>query len=275
MRHQMEALNQAIADSAQERQAALAESIAQTAEMLRTFSRERVQAIQELRATLAADREERSAAVCGLLADANAERLAYARDLRHATQVQARELIKDRRERSQEVAGLIDGFRESRIEMAEELSASLFELGESRRQDVADLLDGFRESRNEMAHDLAERLAESVRETHVFVSGLSVWRGAAIRHSPPSAAAQRAVPNYLLRDHEELKPVPRIVSAFELPATVALPRAEPQDLISLAVQRAQEPQGAAAQPAVVPKKAEPSISGRPAGKVAGKAKKRS
>ena len=276
MRHQMEALNQAIADSTLERQADLAERMAETAEMLRTFSRERIQASEELRAALAADREERSEEVCALLADANAERVAYAKELQQATQIQTKELIQDRLDRCQEVADMMHGFRESRLEMSEELSTTLLELGESRRQEVADMMDGFRSARIEMAQEMAESLAESVRETREFVSGLSVWQGGVpIQHARYSAPANSSVPNYLLRGrNEETKPMPRIVNAFELAAPVAAPQAQVHAEVVKPVQRAIVPQKKTVEPIVAVKKAEPVKAGRPSGKALGKSKKR-
>ena len=144
MRHQMQALTQAIAASTQARQEALAACKAQTADMMSTFNPERAAPTKELKASLLANCMDRSQVVSGLLADAAAERAAFANEFQSAARSQAKELMQDRRERCAQVDGMMHDFYTSRMESSQELSG---------------------------------KLTECLQKIRTSVAGLSVWRG--------------------------------------------------------------------------------------------------
>lgn len=136
LRNQMQALGQGIVTSERERKMAVAESKAQTVNMLQAFGRERAAMRRDLSRRLAQSTEATAASVVALRAGLNKAH-------RHMAKAQHAGLAKNRRDRS---------------------------------WDVAELMNGFHLSHGEMARDLAEALGRSTQKIKSQVSGLNGFR---------------------------------------------------------------------------------------------------
>jgi hypothetical protein len=275
MRNQMQVLNQTIADSAHERQVVLAQCLQHTQTLLRGFGLARVQAAKELRGALTANREERSQEVCALLFEANASRVAYGQELQQAMQRQATALRQDRRARYQEVASLLDTFRRDNLEMSNQMSASLFEQGANRSQEVSELIDGFRVAREHMAKELSESLGDSVRATHDALATLLELRHVITLPLKSMRAEKATIPNYLLSSTQATtSALPKVSTHSVLSEEKTSSGIDSDDVISVAVRRAQEPHDTTAQRSAAIENAFSSVSERSSSKALAKSKKK-
>ena len=185
-----------------ERERAVAEIKAQTADALRSFENERMAMAKALKIELAADRLNRSAevleirdnasamsqdfrqehqlmrnslrqtlvdskqavssSVAALFAEFSSDRADFTKALRRMAAAQGAELARDRRERSHAVAQMMRAFTKAHHQMAKVQWAGLAECRRDRSHSLAELMQGFHGTRGHVTYAFSKALPRTM-----------------------------------------------------------------------------------------------------------------